>query len=195
MKKVCVIAAVALLAGMVQADFFVSFSSSFGTYNLAGDAGLIGGVGDTATLELLYVGANGIIDYESGTDILAGGSGDDELLTTFTVANTGGSYEDYGFFAPVVIDTVSPITGAASGDIYGRIWWTQDPAVGGAWYYQGNLFSASNLDSGADPAPLPQGYDINGQVGFGQVIPEPATIGLMGIAGLGMYLARRKVRR
>jgi hypothetical protein len=27
------------------------------------------------------------------------------------------------------------------------------------------------------------------------VIPEPATIGLMGIAGLGMYLARRKTRR
>ncbi len=28
-----------------------------------------------------------------------------------------------------------------------------------------------------------------------QVVPEPATLGLMGVAGLGMFLARRKVRR
>lgn len=33
--------------------------------------------------------------------------------------------------------------------------------------------------------------DFNGT----QVIPEPATIGLMGIAGLGMFLARRKACR
>ncbi|WP_372808530.1 PEP-CTERM sorting domain-containing protein [Pontiella sp.] len=28
-----------------------------------------------------------------------------------------------------------------------------------------------------------------------EVIPEPATLGLMGVAGLGMFLARRKARR
>ncbi len=28
-----------------------------------------------------------------------------------------------------------------------------------------------------------------------QVVPEPATIGLMGVAGLGMFLARKKARR
>jgi hypothetical protein len=28
-----------------------------------------------------------------------------------------------------------------------------------------------------------------------EIIPEPATLGLMGIAGLGMFLARRKTRR
>jgi hypothetical protein len=46
-----------------------------------------------------------------------------------------------------------------------------------------------------DPVGTPQtlaGGSIQTNV---QVVPEPATIGLMGIAGLGMYLARRKVRR
>lgn len=39
------------------------------------------------------------------------------------------------------------------------------------------------------------GAPTSGQAAWGTVIPEPATIGLMGIAGLGMFLARKKTRR
>jgi len=46
-----------------------------------------------------------------------------------------------------------------------------------------------------DPIGTPQTF-AGGSVDTNvQVIPEPATIGMMGIAGLGMFLARRKARR
>jgi hypothetical protein len=43
------------------------------------------------------------------------------------------------------------------------------------------------------PAGLPQTFSPGATTSV-TVIPEPATIGLLGIAGLGMFLARRKVR-
>ena len=50
------------------------------------------------------------------------------------------------------------------------------------------------------PAPTPTSYNFGGNDGvtdngsFATVIPEPATIGLMGIAAAGLFTARRKVR-
>ena len=47
-----------------------------------------------------------------------------------------------------------------------------------------------------EPRLAAQEFDNGGTVDINiQVVPEPATFGLMGIAGLGMYLARRKTRR
>jgi hypothetical protein len=47
----------------------------------------------------------------------------------------------------------------------------------------------------ADPAPGANQAITLGDVQTNvQVIPEPATVGLMGIAGLGLFLARRKAR-
>ena len=48
-----------------------------------------------------------------------------------------------------------------------------------------------------DPAPgLPDSFVLGDiQTGIEVVIPEPATFGLLGLAGLGMFLARKKARR
>jgi len=47
-----------------------------------------------------------------------------------------------------------------------------------------------------DPAPTnPQLINPGAVTANIQVIPEPATLGLMGIAGLGLFLARKKARR
>ena len=51
--------------------------------------------------------------------------------------------------------------------------------------------AAAGSPAPADPQQMLLG-DITANV---QVIPEPATFGLMGIAGLGMFLARKKARR
>ncbi|VGO21231.1 hypothetical protein SCARR_03303 [Pontiella sulfatireligans] len=60
------------------------------------------------------------------------------------------------------------------------------------------VVDAATVGSGAVQAPgTPVGYTLGAPVGTWQTvvaIPEPATLGLMGIAGLGMYLARKKVR-
>jgi len=41
-------------------------------------------------------------------------------------------------------------------------------------------------------APAPGVFDVTFEF---ETIPEPSTIGLMGIAGLGMFLTRKKIRR
>lgn len=57
-------------------------------------------------------------------------------------------------------------------------------------------FNIEDQAAAGTPAPaLAQQVEITSLVADTTVIPEPATIGLMGIAGLGMFLARRKARR
>jgi hypothetical protein len=57
--------------------------------------------------------------------------------------------------------------------------------------------AAFNSGDAAPPA-TSINYNVDSPISTGATwaaIPEPATIGLMGIAGMGMFLARRKVRR
>jgi hypothetical protein len=48
---------------------------------------------------------------------------------------------------------------------------------------------------GSTPAPGSTDVNFDFSASDWQVVPEPATIGLMGVAGLGMFLARKKTRR
>ena len=88
--------------------------------------------------------------------------------------------------------------GIPGGNVYGRIF-QNSGAAAGSFYYQGVIASIGNVDLGAIPAPLASTYDLlpasASAVANLQVVPEPATLGLMGIAGLGMFLARKKARR
>ena len=52
-----------------------------------------------------------------------------------------------------------------------------------------------DLQPGTDPPAVAQSFNGGAVQTSVEVIPEPATIGLMGIAGLGLFLARRKARR
>lgn len=54
--------------------------------------------------------------------------------------------------------------------------------------------SSTFADAGVTPG-IPEELALNPQGTTVTVIPEPATLGLMGVAGLGMFLARRKARR
>jgi hypothetical protein len=54
----------------------------------------------------------------------------------------------------------------------------------------------NDLDLSGTPPP-PENYFVDGGTGLTAtttVIPEPATIGLLGIAGAGLFAARRKTR-
>ena len=197
MKKVVAVLALTMVGMAAHADFYINFKSSFGIYNEAGDAGIIPNVGDQALVQLIYAGANDQPDYASGTDLSVGSliAGDDVLLWQGVFTNNGGAYEDYasGTFNSSVIEDYQ-----GNGIIYGRIF----SGLGevGDTYYQGDLFTANNLDPNGEPPPTPDDYDLGGaqdnqKADDGTVIPEPATFGLMGVAALGLFLARKKVRR
>jgi hypothetical protein len=209
MKRTIIIAVLAALVGISQADYNIGFNVGYGVRSNDGSTGLLPNANDVAVMQLIYVGENGVIDYAKPSvngvlgDITLTGAeavgdtldGDDILIGLFTFVNTGAAFEDEAFGASSVIN------GAFLGaDVYGRIIGAGGDGISdGDWFYQGGLFVAENQNLGAVPPPLAQDYAIDGGVSVfansGQVIPEPATIGLMGIAGLGMYLARRKVRR
>ena len=191
MKKLIVMTIVAGLVGAASADYFINFSSYWG--NTVDGNPILPNVGDIATVQLIYAGADGIANdtgtIDPGTanaDLLYG---DDVLLYSSTFENTGALYEDSAAGSFGVFDGAAFVTA----DVYARIF---NPA--GDRYFVDRVLQFSDLDSGASPAPTPEKYIMNSSgpgEASGVVIPEPATIGLMGIAGLGMFLARRKTRR
>ena len=68
-------------------------------------------------------------------------------------------------------------------------------AVVGSTFMVSEMALVKNLFPAGQATPdLPQDFDPGAMTSV-EVVPEPATFGLMGIAGLGMFLARRKARR
>ena len=196
MKKLILLSIVAVVS-IAQADYLISTASYWG--NTVGGAGITANIGDQAAVQLIYAGANGVADDTGTIDIgTANGDllyGDDVLIGTFIFENTGALYEDVAAFAGI------EVTGAYLGaPIYGRIFSSAAPGVGDN-YYIGGIVQTQDKDLGASPPPTPNAYNLvpaglgGSQEATGVVIPEPATIGLMGIAGLGMFLARRKSQR
>jgi hypothetical protein len=193
MKKLMVV--LLAVASIASADFNINTFSSFGIYDATGTTGVLPNNGDTALIELVFAGANGTIDTGSTFDITLGDAadGDDVVIASTTFTNNGGLYEDYA------AATFGTLTGAyqGGGEVYVRLFNTASIADGSR-YYVGSLFNAADQDLAAVPAPTPQGYDLGGgldsQAATGTVVPEPATIGLLGIAGAGLFAARRKTR-
>jgi hypothetical protein len=194
MKKI-LIALVAVVAGAtVQADIYMNFISSFGFEGPGGGTPLLTSNGQQALIQLIVDVDNDGIDGPAGIGGVT--SGDDVVIfQAFSpAAIVGDGNTEYGLFTEIV----GPVAGYAGGTVYGRIF--QDVAASaGSWYYEGHLQVASNFIPPVGAPPLPtEEYDL-GQGGAvfvnQQVIPEPATIGLMGVAGLGLFLARRKARR
>ena len=197
MKKLAVITVIVGLVGAVQADYFINFSSYWGTAGSDGTTGIIPKTGDKALVQLIFAGADGIAnELEPGKlDLNALITGDDVLLYEGTFENTGGLYEDFAGGSYGVFDGAAFLGGA----VYGRIFST-DVVGEGASYFIAEVGTMSDLDSsgGGGTPPLANDYNLNPDalgVAAGMVIPEPATFGLMGIAGLGMFLARKKARR
>jgi hypothetical protein len=100
----------------------------------------------------------------------------------FTSADVGGSDINAGYYYARIFErgTVVPGDYFLEMGIQGPALTAYDPLVPTSTY---------SLNMGLDVAEV----WINSQ--GTTVVPEPATIGLMGIAGLGLVLARRKARR
>jgi hypothetical protein len=100
----------------------------------------------------------------------------------FTSADVGGADINAGYFYARVFErgTVAPGDFFLEMGITGPTLTAYDPLVPTSTY---------SFNMGADLTEV--WIDAQGTT----VVPEPATIGLMGIAGLGLVLARRKARR
>ena len=188
MKKL-IIAFVAV-AAIAQADISVNLFTEYGFYT--GSAVALS-EGETGLFQLIDAGVDGVV----GSVTAAGGGmfGDDSLIDTVSVTATASGDSDFTGYAYLGGST---LTGSASGaNVFARLYLVSTDV--GALYYDGSIASIPNVNLAGSPPPTPTGYNFGGAAGvdtssFSTVIPEPATIGLMGIAAAGLFTARRKVQ-
>ena len=186
--------AIVASTAIAQADVSVNYFTPYGFTDVSNGAdALFLDTGETALIQLINAGANGAADAVTAAG--AGMFGDDSLITSFTITASSDPVNDYTGYA---YTQQSTLTGSFSGgaDIFARIY-QSSTAGAGSLYYDGAVVSA--VDSSTIPAPPSTSYNFGGNAGtdvasFATVIPEPATIGLMGIAAAGLFAARRKVR-
>jgi len=177
-RGVILLAATLLVAG-AQADFVFKYFSSAGVHDPWGTQGILPNLGDTATVELYYAGANGVAD----TSLYPGG--DDVLLWSAPFVNDEpSSNTDYavGIYG---IDT-APYVG--NGLVFGRI---QSQETG--WYYVGHVQAMADKVIGGLWAPTPDYYNLGlGQPGQLSMIPEPTSTAMIGlVSGLGLFIRRK----
>ena len=165
MKKL-VIALVAF-AAVAHADITVNLFTEYGLFAPNGvDAFLADG--ETATITLNNAADDSVIG--------------DPISITADIA--AGDWSEYVY---IVGETIED-TALAGASVYAL-------AVNNttAWYYQGANVVAPDVDLAGVPAPTSTTYNFGGSTG-GVAIPEPATVGLMGIAATALFAARRNVR-
>ncbi len=192
MKKLII--ALVATATIAQADISVNLFTGYGfSDNSNADAVLLNS-GETATIQLINAGANGAADAVTA----AGGGmfGDDVLIDTITVTATASGAADFTGYAYLAGSTIEE-SGTAGANVFARIY--QGSTGAGSLYYDGAIVAVPNVNLAGVPPPTSTSYNFGGNGGvevgsFATVIPEPATIGLMGIAAAGLFSARRKVR-
>jgi len=181
-SKITMFAALAF-ASVATADFAVE---------LANSAGFSATAGATTQYTVQLVQNDGSAATEVGVNLL--GTGDNEVFQFDTGAGFAGTFNE----------GVKTSSVGTSGEIVIRIFDLNPEA--GEWGSQWTV--ASGTFNVYDPTVPSTIYSVNGLIdspftlpdalgngGSGtavQVIPEPATIGLLGIAGAGLYAARRK---
>lgn len=151
--------------------------------------------------QLIYAGPNNAIDP---VDITKTGyiSGDDEVLGTRELSKGASANFDNYLYTEDYISTVTSLSYVYSEEnpyyVYQRIYESKTP-VDGTYYYESPLVKL-DTDYGEigtqtiGLGPMESGIKSTLVVGGPSEVPEPATMGLLGLGALAMVL-RRKLRK
>lgn len=195
MKKITTLVAAFAAVTVASADISVNFAASGTGLLLAGETapGPTSILGAGNLVQLVWSGSN--TGYQTDDLDLSLANGGETILAT-TVTTLGGNFDAGG---AVYADSDVGGVDINNGYFFARVFDSAAPVAGASFIEMGIQGSSLNEYVVTDPA-SPYTDSLN-DLGFTAidaqgttVVPEPATIGLMGIAGLGMFAARRKVQ-
>ena len=194
MRKVIAMIMVAMVAGIASADLSISWDS--GAAGAIYDVGGSGGAGpfvEGALVQLIWSTTPGIT--VAGDYALLGGAtlADEWELDNSLTGAYGQGFSGGGIYADAAVGG----NDISTGYFYTRVF--QSAASAGESFL--DIAGASPALAVYDPQTASTTYGdpvlvaaYNIDANTTTVIPEPATFGLMGVAALGMFLARKKAR-
>jgi PEP-CTERM motif-containing protein len=155
----------------------------------------------SAIWQLIYAGADDLVNLpNTDTGGLNGNyvSGDDVVWGERTIAMGGGvAPEDSTGWSDLFLNTSGTVvyedlSWSTAGSSYQRVF--EGTPAAGSWYYDTALVT---LDTGytGGGAPTQANYVGTPSLGFQgnqQIVPEPATMGLLGLGALVMAIRRRR---
>jgi hypothetical protein len=218
MKKFLVaIFALAVVTSVATAGIGVLWTVGYGAYdhnaaNVVSDPSpnqLLANYG--AIWQLIYAGPNNAIEAPDASNV-AGGyvntgpTGDDIVWRTRVIpmgGNSGGvpcaadgtTWDTWMVWTGTGDNGYVDLAWSTAGSVYQRVFETpiSGPPAVGSWYYDSPLLALNTGFTGGG-APLQDFPLDNGQGGFktNQQIPEPATMGLLGLGALVMAIRRRR---
>ncbi len=200
MKKYLILLISIAISGSVHADIYAAPYVGYGIAGKGANGGIVDPIpGTVIALQILDGGGDGLdyslagplVPYWDGSFQFFGNDSLIGLIETTVTSTPGADFSDYGttisglvggFGTPWASDTWVRVSGINHGD------WVWEAPIS---FFDGDY---------SDPKTLPEQIDIDGSKlvsADGTVtiqVPEPSTIGLMGLSGFGLYLARRKTR-
>lgn len=209
MKKILIgLFALAVATTVAMAGVGISWTVLYGAY--AHDApDTTGGTGAlldsyNALWQLIYAGADGTIDPPEADNVGTGYVTDDDVVwAERTIALGGGmAPEDSTSWNNWMLYTggnsvYEDLTWNTAGFVYQRVFETATlgVVVDGDWYYDSELLAfTGTYAGGGQPA---QDFYVDGASGASGFqpttqVPEPATMGLLGLGALVMAIRRRR---